>query len=142
MAVSPKNAGKVELFAQVNYNDDGTPKTSVMEQGATTFGKEKLIPMLKECYGTALSDETPYAGLEIVVGQNLRALSPNGIFLLPKTIVRGKDAGKMDYMRRENVDIFPMVVAQPVQEPAPTQSSEPAVNQSVPEPALLAGTQA
>lgn len=109
VGVSPKNAGKVELFSQVNYNEDGTPKVSVMEQGAKTFGADRLLPLIEEAYGVKLSDETPFVDLEINLQYNLRQICPQGIFMLPKRISRGADAGKMDYVRRENIDIYPMV---------------------------------
>jgi len=48
---TPKNAPKVDLFGTTNYEDDGTPKSTVAEQGAMTFGKEVLIPAVEQIYG-------------------------------------------------------------------------------------------
>jgi hypothetical protein len=115
VGVSPKTSPKVELFSNVKYNEDGTPQNSVLDQGANTYGKERLIPLLKEVYGIEIG-EAGYVDLEINTGYNLKAKVSNGIFMLPKTIVRGTKAGAADYLRRENIDIFPLVpVSAPVQ---------------------------
>src|SRR6187551_1206779 len=52
--ISPvqKDQAKVDLFSSVGYNEeDGTPKNSVMEQGANSFGKSTLLDAVKEIYG-------------------------------------------------------------------------------------------
>lgn len=51
VAPAEKDAGKVDLFASVGYNDDNTPKVTVMDQGAVTFGKDFLIPRVEEIFG-------------------------------------------------------------------------------------------
>ena len=51
IAPAEKDSGKVDLFSSVSYNDDGTPKVTVMDQGAVTFGKDFLIPRIEEIYG-------------------------------------------------------------------------------------------
>lgn len=51
IAPAEKDLGKVDLFSSVGYNDDGTPKVTVMDQGAVTFGKDFLIPHVEEIYG-------------------------------------------------------------------------------------------
>jgi hypothetical protein len=109
VAVTPKKADKVDLFSNTKYNDDGTPKSSVLDQGAGTFGKDSLLPMLKEVYGCNVED-MDYLDLEINVAKNIRNVAPNGIFNLPKLITRGEKKGKADFVRRENVDIFPLTV--------------------------------
>lgn len=109
VAVSPKKSDKVDLFSNTKYNDDGTPKSSVLDQGALTFGKDALLPMIKEVYGIEIGEEG-FLDLEVVVSENVRSISPSGIFNLPKLITRGEKKGKADFVRRENVDIFPLVV--------------------------------
>jgi len=112
VAVTPKKADKVDLFSNTKYNDDGTPKSSVLDQGAGTFGKDSLLPMLKEVYGCNVED-MDYLDLEINVAKNIRSVAPSGIFNLPKLITRGEKKGKADFVRRENVDIFPLMIATP-----------------------------
>lgn len=43
-------AGRVDLFNTTRFNEDGTPKLSVMDQGLVTFGKDFLIPKIEEIY--------------------------------------------------------------------------------------------
>lgn len=57
-AVAPKISPSLDLFKTTGYNADGTPKASVLDQGAKTFGAKliraaiatykNLIPTLKE----------------------------------------------------------------------------------------------
>lgn len=42
--------GRVDLFKTVAYAEDLTPKLSVMDQGAVTFGKDFIIPKVEEIY--------------------------------------------------------------------------------------------
>ena len=51
IAPAEKDLGKVDLFSSVGYNDDNTPKVTVMDQGAVTFGKDFLIPRVEEIFG-------------------------------------------------------------------------------------------
>lgn len=108
IAVVQKSEPKVDLFANTRYNEDGTPVSSVLEQGAVTFGEKKLLPMLKEIYGVEPDEETGYIDLVIDTNINLKAVSPSGIFNFPKSVARGAHKDKPSYERRENVDIFPL----------------------------------
>lgn len=51
IAPAEKDLGKVDLFSSVGYNEDNTPKVTVMDQGAVTFGKDFLIPRVEEIFG-------------------------------------------------------------------------------------------
>lgn len=134
VGVSPKSAPKVELFASSKYNDDGNPQMSVMEQGAKTYGKEVLIPLVEEVYGVTIGD-SGYIDLEINTGFNLKSKAPNGLFILPKVFSRGVNAGKSDSVIRENIDVFPMT---PVIEQSTTISNVEPV-ESLPDPAIAPG---
>lgn len=102
-----KRAGKVDLFAACRY-DAGVPIVSVLDQGSSTYGKAQLLPMMGEVYGVQCG-EGGYMDLELVQSHNLKAIAANGIFNLPKTIVRGTKAGSPDIARRENINIFPLI---------------------------------
>jgi len=122
-AISPKRAGKVDLFATCTTEEDGKPKVTVMDQGAATFGKESLLPMIASVYQTVPNEEG-FIDLELVEAYPLHQVVPNGIFMFPKRVVRGEDKGKLEYVRRENVSLFPFV-------PVPTSakiSPEPATD--------------
>lgn len=112
VAIAPKDSSKIDLFGMTRYAEDGTPLVSVLEQGSATFGKETLLPLVKELYG-AEPNEEGFIDLVIATeeegGKNLK--SANGLELIPKKISRGADKGKLDYTRRENVNIFMMYPA-------------------------------
>jgi len=105
IAIVPKDLPKVDLFANTRYNEDGTPVSSVLDQGASTFGEKNLLPLIKEIYEKEPGEEG-FIDLILEEAVNLKTISPNGLFHFPKMVVRGKDQGKSDYERRENVDIF------------------------------------
>lgn len=115
VAAVPKNAGKVDLFAQVNYDVEGTPKATVTEQGSNTFGEKVLLPMIKEVYGIELTEERDYVDLLILeqVGEGEEAVNvtekfSKNILLVPKRVTRGDAKGKLDYSRREGVKVYLM----------------------------------
>jgi hypothetical protein len=108
VGVTPKNEAKVDLFGTTRYTPEGEPMADVLSQGATTFGIENLLPALEEVYGIGVSHKG-YVDVAIPLEQDLSSLATKSIFLLPKKINRGKDAGKLDYERRENIAIHPLV---------------------------------
>ena len=125
VGVTPKVEAKVDLFKRVDYSDAGNPVTSVMDQGAATFGKKQPIPLLQEVYGITIP-EKGYVDLEVKTGFNLSQLSSTKKFYLPKVISRGDSVGSPDYVTREGIDIFPLV---PVV--AAEQNNEPPQGASV-----------
>jgi hypothetical protein len=107
LAVVSKSEAKVDMFASTKYNEDQTPKASVFTQGASVFSKKILVPMLAEIYN--IDWETVlYVDLVVVPENTMR--SPNGVYQLPKIVSSGKFAGEDDYVRRENIDIMPLIV--------------------------------
>ena len=110
VAVTPWTEPKVDLFGECRYNQEtGKPMTSVMDQGATTFGANVLLPLLKEVYNLELNDEREFVDLQISTEVELVSLTKAPFVLLPKVITRGEDRGKPDYIRRENVVVYPML---------------------------------
>lgn len=105
--VTFKRAGKVDLFASCRYDETGKPIGSVLEQGSSTYGKAELLPMIAEIYGVQCG-ENGYMDLQLIESHNLRGIAKNGIFNLPKTVVRGTKLGNDAIARRENIDIFPL----------------------------------
>lgn len=126
---TPKIESKVDLFGTVGYAEDGKPTVSVTEQGANTFGKQVLVPAVEAIYGikfkvdevkneagvvtTAAVDGVEYIDLAIFdkTGEGeaefdiVKAMS-KPILHIPKRVIRGKDAGKPDYVRRENATVY------------------------------------
>jgi len=122
VGVSPRRTGnaatpKVDMFASTKYKDDGTPITSVMDQGATTYGKETLLPLLKEVYGIEIGEQ---GYLDLDIATDYPITTSQGIYLLPKKITMGKHAGKADYEKRENIKVYPLV---PTVDEASTEES-------------------
>ena len=120
-----KTEAKVDLFGTSNYTEDGEPKALVAEQGAKTFGSAVLIPAVEELYGIKFKVDAVEAaeGVEAVEAVDgveyvdlaifdklgdfdiVKSYSKN-ILHVPKRVIRGKDAGKPDYVRRENATVY------------------------------------
>jgi hypothetical protein len=126
VAVTPKSAPKVELFANVKYLEDGKPASSVLTQGASTYGKAVLLPLVKELYN-AEPNEEGYIDLEVASSFDQSSKVPNGVFILPKNVSRGQEKGKASYEMRSCSGIFPLVpaavMAAETTAPAPIQET-------------------
>lgn len=124
-----KTAPKADLWANTKYDGD-VPKASVFTQGCATFGKNTLLQMITDVYGIDFST-VDYVDLSVVRDQTVS--HPSGIYNIPKTVASGKNKGKDTYIRRNNIDIYPLVLSenQPeaeVKEETITEiTSEPAV---------------
>lgn len=103
----PKNLAKVDLFSKTTYKDDA-PVSSVLEQGAPTFGKT-LLTYLEETYG-ATPNEDGYIDLVIIDAHQLK--TSNDVYNIPKTVSRGEKAGESTYERRESIAYYPLAVAE------------------------------
>jgi hypothetical protein len=111
--ISPvaKDKPKVDLFGSTGYNEDGAPTSSVLDQGANTFGKNELLPLLKATYGVAPNEEG-FIDL-VLLGQdeeeaNIPFTLPDGKVLgyMPKRVSRGGSKGELTYAKRENPQVF------------------------------------
>jgi hypothetical protein len=104
----PKSAAKVDLWASTKYDvDNNLPKASVFLQGASTFSKDILVPMLADIYAIN------WAEVEFVdfkIARDMVIPSENGIYHLPKVVSTGQHKGEDTYIRRENLTICPLVV--------------------------------
>lgn len=134
--VVPKGAARVDLFGSVGYKETMEPLMSVMDQGAATFGKDSLIPMIQEIYGIELTDENPFIDL-VFVGKNgpekpepFRMPAGKPLAFFPKKVARGEKKGALTVERRENPEIYVLYPKQllqedeaPVEEPAKDQAN-------------------
>jgi len=103
-----KDQPKVDLFSSTNYNEDGTPKASVMDQGTPTAGL-KLIELLQETYGI----EDLFANnssIDLMIVEDAGINSPDNIYFLPKVITRGEKKGQWTSIRRENTTLYPVTI--------------------------------
>jgi hypothetical protein len=108
LAAVPKTDAKVDMWASTKYDDDNNPKASVFTQGANTFSKDRLLPMLTEIYGIDW-DKVDYVDMEVV--RDTPIVSESGIYLLPKVVSTGSKKGEATYIRRENLTVCPLVIA-------------------------------
>lgn len=136
VAVVPKNAGKVDLFATTSYEDTGVPKSTVMDQGAKTFGDKELLSTLTEVYGIVLNTNEAEGPVKEFVDLNILEEYTEGadtfnitehfstpILFAPKSTSRGKDKGKDTYERRENAPVYLLAPDELlVPEPAATEA--------------------
>lgn len=126
----PKTLAKVDMWNSTGYDKEtGAPKASIFTQGANTFAKEVLVPMIADVYGVNWGT-TEF--VDLVVAHDTVMSSPNNIYHLPKIVSSGKMKGEDTYVRRENLTICPLVVAE-VKGAIPTDDSA-----DVPAPALQA----
>ena len=105
IAIVPKSSTKIDLFGQVGYNDDNTPKSTVMEQGGGSFGKE-FKEMVESVYGIEIGVRE-YRDFK--VSDDIIMKSETGIYFMPKTVTRGAHKGEISVVRRENVSVIPLV---------------------------------
>lgn len=129
--ISPaaKNLLKVDIFASTGYNEDGTPISSVMDQGAATYGQKHLLPMLKDTYGVEPNEagfiDLVLLGAPPVVSEGMESpdeatvqkyveeaaqpfLLPDGKVMgyIPKQVSRGEAKGEATYQRRQKPQVY------------------------------------
>ena len=105
VGIVPKNLPKVDLFGQVGYEEDGSPKSSVLEQGGGSFGIQ-LLEMIKEVYWIEI-EKGQFVDFEIK--EDVKIKSSNDLYFVPKTVARGEKKGEITVVRRESIDIMPLV---------------------------------
>jgi len=136
LALVSKHQSRVSLFSQTKYNPDQTPKSSVLTQ-KTTAGLE-LITALSAVYLEKPEDNLfeDKAYLDLVIGLNFPlAKTSTGIYHIPKVFAKGKEAGKPTYVRRENIQIFPIMIMEETAAQKPTPAAQPVAPAAVPTPA-------
>lgn len=121
--VVDKEMSKIDLFGTTGYDEDDNPTTSVLDQGAPTFGKKTLLPLIKEVYGVE-PNETGFIDLILLGADGLEAVEPfklpDGKTLchVPKTVSRGDKQGEGSYIRRENPRLYALYPATLMEEEA------------------------
>jgi len=101
IGVTSKNNPKVDLFSSCRHNEDGTPKSSVLTQGAVNT---YLLDLVRE--NNWLTGEQKYVDLKVVEEHPFTTV--DGLAFIPKTIVKGAKAGEKTYSRRENSVFYPI----------------------------------
>jgi hypothetical protein len=103
---------KIELFAGLRYNEDNTPVSSVMEQG--TVIKEDTRNMMAQALGydswESMIGEAQYVDFYMVRNVGTSLTMPDGIYNIPKMVERGEKKGEWSYIRREKLNVLPIVL--------------------------------
>lgn len=102
--LTPKTEPKVDLFGTCRYDEEGNPKSSVMDQGSKS---ETLLNLVKSM--GYLTEEQKYVDLEFVMSHPIKM--QDGIANIPKVYEREstKNAkGSKTSIRRENVVFYPI----------------------------------
>jgi len=136
LIISPtsKASPKVDLFGSTTYEDNGTPKSDVLSQGAKTFGKDELIGMIEEVYGIVFAKVAvkTEGGSELAVVEGVDFVDMvfianpatgepwalPAITFIPKRVSRGKDAGTYSVSRREKAVCYAFIPKQLTAQPA------------------------
>lgn len=104
LAITPRKSGKIDVFRGTTYKEDGTPAASVATQGTAMFGKETLLPLIKEVYNVVSNEE---GFIDLIIYRNNGITSPANFFHFPKTVTRGEAKGTTSYVRRNDAILFP-----------------------------------
>lgn len=106
-----KEEPRIDLFGTTGYDEDEMPTGSVMDQGAATFGKKTLLPMIKEVYGVE-PNETGFIDL-ILLGQDgteatqkFDVAGDKDFIYVPKVISKGDNAGAGSYAKRDHPRLY------------------------------------
>ena len=156
-----KSQPKVDLFGRVDYEEDGTPKSSVLDQGSKTFGADSLIPMLQEVYGVKLATrtETPgkdaegkdiiikgwsegvqYVDLTFVANPVTGEPWAKEVTYVPKKISRGAGKGQVTTQRRESAKLYViMPIDKLTGEPKDEDKGATAIADDAPSPSIQQG---
>lgn len=113
ISATPKSEPKVDIFGSTTYDENDAPKSTVATQGAATYGKETLLPLLKEVYGIEPNED---GFIDLIIHRDIPFTSTNGIYRFPKTVSRGAKKGEIDYIRRENQTVFALIAVAPTEE--------------------------
>lgn len=110
--VVAKDEPKVDVFGRTDYDEKtGEPLSSVMDQGATSFGKNELLGMIDKFYELNPDEKV---GLDLVflgidgeeanVPYKLR--DDLKVCYVPKTLSRGGKKGEPTFQKRDNPKLF------------------------------------
>jgi len=128
--ISPvaRTESKIDLFNIVKYNEDGTPGSSVLEQGTKTFGSTVLIPLLEESSGVKFEEKVMHIDLKLYGGagdEPFRLPDGKRVAFIPKSVQRGENKGTETVIRREDPTFWCLYPAE-VQEEAGANVEESA----------------
>ena len=99
--VTAKAEKKVDLFSSCRYNEDGTPKSSVLSQGSIS------TTLLDLCRSMGwMTEEQRYVDLKVITEHPFK--TADGLAFIPKVIEKGERKGERTYERREGITFYPV----------------------------------
>lgn len=110
VAFVPRTAKKLSLFARTRSTSQTETKTDVLTQGTKS---PELLELIRETYKPETS-----IFYDLVIDTDLALNTEDGIYLIPKTYIKGKDAGKPTYERRENITLYPLIPTNLIDSPS------------------------
>lgn len=117
IGVVDRKEGKGDLFRKTVFDDDGKPINSVYNQGAVSKRLLELIGGM----GLFDNEERKYIDMSVVTDKQVTAT--DGIYYLPKKVMKGERKGEDTYVRRENIKLFPLVPAPGMEKTTEVQQS-------------------
>lgn len=102
VGVVSRNEGKGDIFRRTHYKEDGTPQMSVMQQGSPYYKLKEICDSLGY-----FDNDRHYIDLLVSIDHQIKA--SDNLYFLPKTISKGDKKGEPTYVRRENIQLFPLV---------------------------------
>jgi hypothetical protein len=132
IAAVSKSEPKVSVFASVDYNSDGTPKKSVLNQGSK---RPEIVEMLREVYNLPVFEtevtESESGNISIHttdklfgsknyvdldVNTEVKVFEGLPAYYIPKEVKKGNKAGTMSYETRTGLTVSPLTISQEVTE--------------------------
>ena len=105
--VPRESNSKIDVYGNTGYNEDGTPKRSVMSNSVQSFVKESLVPMLEELYGVNF-EEVDF--VDLVIQTDFPIISPKGVYAIPKVVSKGKNKGEFTLKARKDILVCPLTI--------------------------------
>lgn len=124
--ITPKSNKKVDLFASGRHNEDGTPKNSVLTQGAPS---ESLLSLVRSM-GYITGDQKY---VDLVILEEYPITTKDNLAYIPKVIERGVNKGEKTYERREAVTFYPVTTSEEFEKSKTTTQDTIVVNATVSE---------
>jgi hypothetical protein len=121
-AFIPRGNKVISIWGSSKFDADGNPTSDVFKQGVAAKVKDELVPMLNTMYN--VSWDKGY--VDLTFAWDVQMQSEDGLYQIPKHKITGTKKGQLYMQHRENIEIFPMIMADPsdIVPPKPGQVGE------------------
>jgi hypothetical protein len=101
---------KLSIFNRVKFNPNGTPMTSVLDQGTPS---QELLDIVRSL-GYIMEDQKY---VDLVIQPDNPIPLENEVAWIPKVVERGPRKDQKEYVRRENIRIYQAIPSDMIEEP-------------------------